>query len=414
MTDAQRVQLAAAEARKELRALALNDDASAEAIAEATKKVDSLEARAAILPAAEAAENGPDKVTTEDAEGREFRRLQGRVEVRRYIGAAMDGKGVDGAEAEYNGALKMGAGSFPLRLLAPERETRATTNVDAGATQGTWLDRLFADTAAAHLGISFRSVGPGVAAYPVTTAGASAAQRGRAEAAADANWTVGVTEVKPSRNAVRAVFTSEDAARLRGLEDSLRRDLRAALTEGIDKTIFLGDSGANENAGDITGLQTHASVNEVEINQTNKVTAGNTLALFVGLIDGTYAAMLNDLRIVAAVGAAKLWEGTILAVDAETASVFKTLAGFLREAGLSWKVRGGIETATAAGDFGGFIGLGRGIAGAAVAPIWDNAKLIRDPYTGAAKGEVSLTLQTLWGFALPRAANFRRLKFIAD
>ncbi|MYA43132.1 MAG: hypothetical protein F4087_12255 [Gemmatimonadetes bacterium] len=414
MTEAQKVQLAAATARKELRALALTEDATAEAIAEATTKVDNLEARAAVLTAAEEAENGPDKLTTEDAEGREFRRLEGRVEVRRYIGAAMDGKGVDGAEGEYNAALKMGAGSFPLRILAPPREARATTNVDAGVSQGTWLDRLFADTAAMHLGISFRSVGAGVASYPTTTAGASAAQRGRSEAIGDAAWTVGVKEIKPTRNGVRAVFSSEDAARLSGLEDSLRRDLRAALTEGIDRAVFVGDAGANENAGDITGLQTHASVAEVEINQTNKVLASNNLALFVGLIDGQYAAGLNDLRLVCAVGCATLWESTILAVDNETASMFKTLGRFLRDAGLSWKVRGGIETATAAGDFGAFIGLGRGIDGAAVAPVWDNAKLIRDPYTGAAKGEVSLTLQTLWGFDLPRAANFRRLKFIAD
>ena len=220
MTDAQRIQLAAATARKELRALALSDDATAEDITTATAKVDDLEARAAVLTTAEEAENGPDKVTTEDSAARERRALEGRAEVRRYIGAAMEGGAVDGAEAEYNAALGMGAGSFPLRLLAPERESRATTDTDAGTAQQTWLDRLFADTAAMHAGVTFRSVGPGVAAFPVTTAGASAAQRGRKQAAADAGWTIGVTEVKPTRNAVRATFSVEDAARLRGLEDA--------------------------------------------------------------------------------------------------------------------------------------------------------------------------------------------------
>ena len=251
MTDRQKLEIAAAKARKELRALAMSEDATAEQIAEATAKVDNLEARAAALPD-DPPEPEPNKDGDEDAEARELRELAGRVEVRRYIGAAMDGGAVDGAEGEYNAALGMGAGSFPLRLLAPE--ARATTDTDAGVNQGTWLDRLFAKTCAAHVGVSFRSAGPGVAAYPVTTAGASAAQRGRGEAAVDAAWTVGVTEVKPSRNAVRAVFSVEDAARLRGLEDALRRDLRMALTEGIDKAVFLGDAGANEDAGDITGL----------------------------------------------------------------------------------------------------------------------------------------------------------------
>lgn len=412
MTDAQKVQLAAVEARKELRALALTEDATAEDIQAATKKVDDLEARAAILTAAEEAENGPDKVTeTEDAEAREFRALEGRVEVSQYIGAAMEGRGVDGAEAEYNGALKMGAGRFPLRLLAPE--VRAKTDTDAGATQATWVDRLFADTMAARLGITMPTVAPGVSSYPVTTAGASAAQRGRTEAAADAGWTVGVTELKPKRNAVRAVFSVEDAARLRGLEDSLRRDLRMALTEGVDRAIFAGDAGANEDVADVTGLTTAANVTEKTLTQAAKIKAGDTLAAFVSLIDGKHAASMGDLNIVATVGAATLWEGQILSVSAsETASVFKTLAAFLRQAGLTWGVRGDLETATSNGKFGAFIGRNRGIRGAGVAPIWSSAQLIRDPYSKAASGEVALTLSYLWSFGLPRPSNFARLKFV--
>ena len=82
-------------------------------------------------------------------------------------------------------------------------------------------------------------------------------------------------------------------------------------------------------------------------------------------------------------------------------------------AGLGWMVRGEIETATTAGKFGAFVGRGRGIEGAAVAPVWESARLIRDMYTGAAKGEVAITLQSLWGFDLPRPANFQRVKFVA-
>ena len=64
------------------------------------------------------------------------------------------------------------------------------------------------------------SVPAGVASsHPVTTAGASAAQRQRStDAAADAAWTIGVTEMKPKRNAVRLLFSIEDAARIPGLE----------------------------------------------------------------------------------------------------------------------------------------------------------------------------------------------------
>lgn len=408
MTDAQKLALKLADARKELRRLILDDDSTDEAINEAEAKVSSLERRAALLPEDPDPEPNANGEGEGDAEARELRELEGRVEVRRYIGAALDGGAVDGAEAEFNAALDMGAGSFPLQLLAPEERT--TTNTDAATNQGTWLDRLFASTAAAHLGISFRRAAPGVAAFPVTTAGATAAQRGRGEAAADAAWTVGVREIKPSRNAVRAVFSVEDAARLRGLEDALRRDLRMALTEGIDRAVFLGDAGANENAGDITGLQGHASVAEVEINQTGKTAPATTVAALAALIDGQHAAAPGDLRIVAAVG----WNTLLLSTIANASAENQTLGQFLRASGFSWRTRGGIETATAAGYFGAFIGLARGIAGAGVAPVWEAARLIRDPYSGADSGEVALTLQTLWGFDLPRPASFRRLKFVAD
>ena len=55
---------------------------------------------------------------------------------------------------------------------------------------------------------------------------------------------------------MRLLFNIEDAARIPGLESALTRDLRMALTEGIDRAIFLGDSTANPNAGDIVGLTT--------------------------------------------------------------------------------------------------------------------------------------------------------------
>lgn len=346
-----------------------------------------------------------------DRQQRELLELRGRVNIGAYVEAALEGRAVNaGPELEFNQALEIPANHMPLELLAPEE--RATTNVDAAANQGTWLDRLFADAAAMRLGVSFRSVSPGVAAYPVTTAGASAAQRGRGQAAGDAAWTVGVTEIKPTRNAVRAVFAQEDSYRLPGLEQALRRDLSAALVEGVDRAIFVGDSGANENTADITGLQTAAGVTEKTLTQSNKVLGNKTLETFSEFVDGIYAAGLDDLRIVAAVGAYRLWLSTVLSFGTSNTIDAKMMSQFLMESGLSYSVRGGIETATGNGKFGAFIGLGRGIEGAAISAVWNSAHLVRDEVTGAAKGEVALTLSHLWGFQIPRPANFGRLKFV--
>ena len=133
------------------------------------------------------------------------------------------------------------------------------------------------------------------------------------------------------------------------------------------------------------------------------------LSLFAALMDGRHAATESDLNIVLSVGANQLMLSTR---EAATVSN-ETIARFLRNNGITWSTRGDIETATGNGKFGAFIGLKRGQAGTAVAPVWSAATLIRDPYTGALKGEVQLTLSYLWAFGIPRTDNYRRLKFVS-
>ena len=349
-----------------------------------------------------------------DTEDRERLELRSKIKMSGYVVAACENRAVAGAEGEYNAALGIGANRFPLELLAPPEqraEDRATTATDTQTMPRTWLDRLFAETAAMRLGVSMESVPVGAASFPVTTVGASAAQRGKDQAAADTAWEVGVVDLKPKRNAATLKFSIEDTARIPGLESALTRDLRMALTEGVDRAIFTGDAGATPNTGDIVGLNT-AAITETTLTQTNKVKGPETLAAFVDQLDGIHATMLSDLNVVAAVGAGRLWEKTVLALGGETASVFKTQAQFLREAGLSWSIRGSIEDATTNNKFGAFVGRRKGIDGAGVAAVWEAGELIRDPYSDAAKGTVHLTLCWLWDFGLPRTDNFQRIKFV--
>ena len=90
-----------------------------------------------------------------------------------------------------------------------------------------------------------------------------------------------------------------------------------------------------------------------------------------------------------------------------------TVAQFLRASGISWTTRGNIDTDTSNGDFGAYLGLSQGIAGAAQAAVWESASMIRDPYSGSTKGEVGIVLNTLWDFAIPRVSNFKRLKYVS-
>ena len=408
MTARTKLEVRQREIRSELSQLAGKDQITDEVRGQIKKLTDESCANDSKLNAIAVTEGSHQE--TQDAESRERQQLRGKVSVSKYLSSAAEMRAVDGPEGEFNAALKIGADRFPLEILAPaQSEDRTATDADAGpSAPRRWIDRLFAISAAARLGITMESVGPGLASFPVTATGSTAAQRGRGQAAPDAAWTVQVTELKPTRNATRCLFSLEDVQRIgAGLEDALTRDLRMALIDGIDQAVFKGDDSASEDPGDITGLQT-AEITEATLSQANKLKGPQTLAQFVGMVDGKHADSAADLRIVTSVGANTLWSTTMVNAAASN----ETVAQFLRASGLNWSVRADIDTTTTNGKFGAFVGRGRGIEGAGVAAIWDSASLIRDPYSGAAKGEVALTMNYLWAFGLPRTASFQRVKFV--
>ena len=196
-----------------------------------TKEVRSLETD--VAGAIAAGDGQVQEIATKDtSEGKEYRELRSSVDFGRYVSAAMGGRPVtDGAELELNQHLKIADGYFPMELLAGDLETRALRDGDSQTSQGTWLDRVFHNTASEAIGISFRPVSPGVASFPVTTAGGAPQQRGRTQATVERTYTVAVTEIKPARRAVNGVYSIEDHARLPGLGDAIQRDMQMAMVE---------------------------------------------------------------------------------------------------------------------------------------------------------------------------------------
>ena len=104
-----------------------------------------------------------------DGENKERNELRSKVRIGSYVEAALEQRSVSGSELEFNQSMEVPSNHFPLELLAGAEsvEKRATTNAEAGATQAPWLDRLFADTAAIYLGVTFQTVSPGVSSHPV-------------------------------------------------------------------------------------------------------------------------------------------------------------------------------------------------------------------------------------------------------
>ena len=318
------------------------------------------------------------RVVEGDAEARELMEVRSRIELGDYVKGAISRSGVrDGAAAEYNTHLGLEGNKFPLDLLV---EHRAKRDGDAEASQGTWVDRVFRDTAAMQLGINFMAVSPGVYAIPVTTAGGTPGQRGREEDTAESTYTVDVTEMKPARRSVHGIYSVEDDARLPGLADAIIRDMRAAMVESVDLAIFNGDAGANENVGDIVGMQT-AAITENTLTQANKIKGDEVLKLLLAYVDGQYAASMADVRIAASVGSNVLWGGSVQAATVDN----QTVASFLRENGVTWTTRGGIDTNTANGDFGAYIGLARGNEGAGLVAVWMAGGAYHGPLLGREK-----------------------------
>ena len=394
MLKSQETSLKLSEKRQKINDLLGKDERSESEINELddlTKSVQGLEIEfRAALTAEDAAVDDAKDLFGNDGEAAEIRQLRGRATLQNYVISALEHRAPVGVEAEFNAALGISQSNrFPLVLLAgndPER--RATSDTDTTVDARPWLDRLFAETAAAYLGISFMSVSPGVAIYPVTSAGGSGAQRGRTQAADTAAWTVDVTELKPARNAIFLEYAKEDDLRIPMLEESLIRDLRAALIQSIDRAIFVGDDGARTKTKLISwACKRRRGVTEKTLTQSHKVQAEHTLRAFNSLVDGIHATDLDDLRIVASEGSYQLWTGSVLKLTSQTASVFKTMAQFLNDSRVMWRVRE-LESATTNDKFGAFISLSRGLTGAAAAPVWTSAELIRDVYTKSKKRRV--------------------------
>ena len=321
-----------------------------------------------------------------DPEVRERAELRKKVRMSNYIIAAVEQRAAVGPEQEYNAAIGISGNRFPLELLAPPEaraapEARATTDADIATTPRRWIDRLFAETAAMRLGITMESVPVGSASYPVTTAGASAAQRQRStDAAADAVWTIGVDRIEAqTQRRPAAVLALRTRQRIPGLESALTRDLRMALTEGIDARDLPRRCNRQRHRCRYRWPQhrNRRHRGRADADQQTSV-ACHRLRSFMDMIDGLHASTPGrPARSLQSVGASRLWHST----NANT-NRNESVAQIMMGNGINFMAREGIsEDHDEQPSSAAFIGRNRGIDGAGVAGIWDAGELIRDPYS---------------------------------
>ena len=387
MTDKQRLELQAAEARKELRALALKDDATAEQIAEATAKVDNLEARAA------AVEDDPEPEPTKgegdgaDAETRERRELRAKARVADFVTAALTGQGVKGASAEYAEAAGT-PGLMPLDLLdTPEPETRAVTPGPAAetvtATRPT-VPHAFARTDAAALGVSMPMVQPGEAHFPALTTAPPAGPKAKDATADSTAAAFSLTKRTPGRITGQFVVRVEDLALFPAMETDLRRGIAGAMADNLDAQVIGGDGTAPNLSGLFHQATDVAAAGAVE-------TFGTGVSRFGALVDGKHANGWGDVRALIGTETFAKYVGTFANQGKGDVSLYDYLMGKLGALRVSTRV-----PAKASNAQKGIAVLGAQGQPITV-PVWKGVELIVDPYTQAAKGQRVVTAVTLVG-----------------
>ena len=440
MTEIQKVQLRQSELREKLNAAAAVESPTEEQLTELRKlstEYNGLEVRYRALLQGSADGDKPkgDKAKGDKAKGgkgdteqraagdaddgdpeeRALTRLRGRVELRAYLQAAMDGTPLSGAEAEFNQALKIGdaggAVQVPWEALLPpgwdpsqERravEQRADVATVPDSTMHTEnmqpiLARIFQRTTAAFLGVTMPMASIGERRYPVMTGGTTASMEaagGEVDAAA-ATYTV--TAIEPTRLTARYLFRVEDLAMVSGLEASLRGDLRDVMGDELDRQILTGNGTAPNLAGvfdDDSGLTAPADPSaEAEVSDYIDVVTNQ--------VDGTNAYSTSDIRLLIGTdtlkhAAKKFISGT----DTSALEYIRRLSGGYR---VSARVPAKASKAQE--------GMAIRMNGVAVAPMWPTLSLIRDVYSGAAKGEVALTAIALYGFKVVRTNGWVRFK----
>ena len=320
-----------------------------------------------------------------DSETRERVELRAKTGVADFLRAAAGGTSVTGAAAEYAAACKVpDVGHVPMAIFAgsaPTVETRAITPGPAvkGALQPI-IPYLFERSAAASLGIMMPSVPAGQVQIPkVGTAPPSdtLAKDGTAPATAAA---VTLVNQAPVRIAGSFEVRVEDLAVMPSLESALSEAMQGSLSNELDEQTFNGA------AGELNGLFTQAT-DATAATAVENFTTG--IARFASLVDGRHAYTLGDLRAVIGSKTFALYAGLFANANKGDVSLFDYLSMHLGSIRVSDRV-----PAVASAAQKGIVVLSSSSTPPKI-HVWSALQIVRDPYSGAGVGKVTLTATAL-------------------
>ena len=392
MTKSQKLTVRASEIRQRLNEIAglegdaLTDEARAE---EATLSTEFRDTETK-LRAATIAEGDPAEIreTRETPEQRERTELRGRSRLHRFVHAAIQDRAPDGAEAEFAAALGC-PGLVPLGMFGPtagERaEHRAVTpapaDSDVTTTHANIVPALFDRSVAGYLNIEMPTVPTGIRSFPVLSTSLTGGPKAESAAAAETAGAFTVSDADPRRITGSFKILKEDIAKMEGLEDALNQNLSAVLSDEWDKQAING----NGTAPNLNGLL--AQLTDPAAPASGAETFDRYLEAFASHIDGLFA--VDEMGVRGLVGpqtyrhmAASLRTGN--AADQTFSQYWRANGGGLRSTRRIADPASNIQMAVVrrANPAGDRI---------AVSPVWSGVEIVRDPYTGAGKGEIVVT-----------------------
>jgi len=335
----------------------------------------------------------------ESRSGREWSDLLAGFEMRQVAMALDEGRAFTGRTAEVVAEMRNAGGYRGVPVPLEALETRAGETLAGGTPNPREtmpiIDRLFAPTAAARMGVATVNIPMGEREYPVVSSSIAAgwADGELANVAGPQAFATVDKALAPDNNFGVQLRVSRKALKQSGagLEAAMRRDLAGAMQVGLDRAVFLGTGANGEPLGIIPGAATYG------ITETD-VSAAASWAVFRAAVArfmlSNAAASPADVRLALR---PELWDamdGTYIAGTAVTEwerltkampAVVTTTNGLDAPA----LPAGGVS-----GDPLESVGLLTTMAGGlppAFLATWGGVDLVRDPFSDAQSGALRLT-----------------------
>ena len=409
MTDVQRLDIKRSELRS---ALIADDNMSAEDRESKTTELLDVESKyrtAVTLEATEREKEAPVESRMDD--------LVSRTELSRFVSAAASRTEIrDGAEYELLQEIKtpavdeLGWICVPWQVLAGPVETEERADVttsapsDINRTARAPLARIFGSGISQYLGYSMPSVGYGEQQWSHLSAGGTAKTVTEGTAVESTAATLETVSLTALRSQISYSVSAEAVSKVGpALSQSLRRDMTAALNDLIDTQILTGDNTTTSGVTSPSGLIKDIKPASVTV-PTDVATITDFQDAAIDAIDGgLHCATESDVRLLLGTATYKLLAKLADSKSVRHISRFRNEIGGLRSTNKMPAAASNVQDAIAIRT--------RNLAGNAVAPVWQNLRILVDPYTGGASQTTHFRAAILWNAKTIRTGPWQFLQF---